>query len=195
MTEPEPGLRKPAPGPLQLVQRFVNTNDREGEGDHLPDPEAARAWLAQEGLLAPGAAVDARGWRRTVELREAIRDLLAAHNGLPHEPRAHERINAAARRARLEPALTEAGRSELRARATGVDAALGAIVAQIHAAVADGRWERLKACERDSCRWAFYDHSKNRGSRWCHMAICGSREKSKRAYRRRRAAGRPGAAA
>ena len=69
--------------------------------------------------------------------------------------------------------------------AGGVDGALGRIVAAIHAGVADGTWERLKACERDVCRWAFYDHSKNRSGHWCSMAVCGQREKNRRAYRRR----------
>ena len=57
--------------------------------------------------------------------------------------------------------------------------------------VAEGTWERLKACERDVCRWAFYDHSKNRSSHWCSMAVCGQREKNRRAYRRRVSAGIP----
>ena len=184
----EPAHREPAPEPLTLVERFVNTNDLEDDDERLRDPGATRAWLVEAGLLDAEATVDEAGWRRTIELREAIRELLAAHNALPHDPGAHARINAAARRARLEPVLTETGRSELHPRATGVDGALGVIVARIHAAAADGSWARLKACERDTCRWAFYDHSKNRAGRWCHMAVCGSKEKSKRAYRRRRAA-------
>ncbi len=69
--------------------------------------------------------------------------------------------------------------------AGGFDGALGAIVAAIHAGVADGTWPRLKACERDVCRWAFYDQSKNRSGHWCSMSVCGQREKNRRAYRRR----------
>ena len=44
----------------------------------------------------------------------------------------------------------------------------------------------MKACERDSCRWVFYDRSKNRSGSWCDPADCGTRERSRRAYRRRR---------
>ena len=66
-----------------------------------------------------------------------------------------------------------------------LDSALGRIVAALHAGIADGTWPRLKACERDTCRWAFYDHSRNRSGHWCSMAVCGSREKNRRAYRRR----------
>jgi len=52
-------------------------------------------------------------------------------------------------------------------------------------AIADGSWARLKVCRSDSCRWAFYDASKNRSGAWCTMAVCGNRNKV-RAYQRRR---------
>ena len=63
---------------------------------------------------------------------------------------------------------------------------LGRIVAALHEAIWAGEFDRLKACERESCRAVFHDRSKNRSGRWCSMAICGAREKSARAYRRRR---------
>jgi predicted RNA-binding Zn ribbon-like protein len=49
----------------------------------------------------------------------------------------------------------------------------------------DGRWDRLKICPADDCRWAFYDRSKNRFRHWCSMAECGVRAKS-RAFRARK---------
>src|ERR671914_22880 len=129
----EPGDRAPAPEPLRVVQRFVNTTDLEDGTDELHSPAALAAWLRAAGLLASGAA-----------------------------PRAgRRRVLAAPFSARLEPA------------AGGVDGALGRIVAVIHAAIADGTWERLKACERDVCRWAFYDRSKNRSGHWCATNVCG----------------------
>jgi predicted RNA-binding Zn ribbon-like protein len=183
----EPGDRAPAPGPLRLVQRFVNTNDLEGGPELLPDAAALGEWLAAAGLLEPPARVTAGEYERALALREALRDLAAANAGLPHDPAAADVINAAARRARLTPMFEGAG-SRLEPSASGVDAALGRIVAALHAAVAEGTWPRLKACERDICRWAFYDHSKNRSSHWCSMAVCGQREKNRRAYARRRQA-------
>jgi predicted RNA-binding Zn ribbon-like protein len=51
----------------------------------------------------------------------------------------------------------------------------------------DQTWERLKVCDRDSCRWAFYDTSRNRAGRWCSMAGCGNHIKMKRAYATRKA--------
>ena len=52
--------------------------------------------------------------------------------------------------------------------------ALGAIAAAAVALTVDGRWDRLKICPADDCRWAFYDRSKNRFRHWCSMAECGS---------------------
>ena len=77
----------------------------------------------------------------------------------------------------------------LRPAEPGVDGFLGGILATLARAMADGSWSRVKSCRNDTCRWLFYDHSRNRSGTWCTMAICGSRMKS-RAYRsRQKAAG------
>ena len=183
---PEPGGRAPAPGPLRLVQRFVNTVDLEDGPDDLATAAGLREWLEAAGLLEPGARVTAAEHGRAIELREAIRRLAEAHEGDVEDHEAAATVNEAAGRAGLHPVLTASG-SRLEPAAGGVDGALGRIVAAIHAAIAEDTWLRLKACERDACRWAFYDHSKNQSSHWCTTAICGAREKNRRAYRRRRA--------
>jgi predicted RNA-binding Zn ribbon-like protein len=181
----EPGDRAPAPGALRLVQQFVNTNDLEGGPDVLPDAPALRTWFAEAGL--GDVAVTDADHTRAIELREAIRGLVSAHAGLDHDAAAGEIVNEAGRRAGLVPVLEDPA-TRFVPTAGGVDGALGHVVAAIHASVAEGTWDRLKACERDVCRWAFYDHSKNRSGHWCSMAVCGQREKNRRAYRRRRAA-------
>ena len=182
----EPGDRAPAPGELRLVQRFVNTNDLEGGPELIPDAAALREWLTTAGLLEPSVPVSLDDYARAIALREAIRALASAHAGLPHDPGAGEVVDEAARRASLRPVLGDSA-TRFEPGATGVDAALGRIVAAIHTAIAEGTWPRLKACERDVCRWAFYDRSKNGSGHWCSMAVCGAREKNRRAYARRRA--------
>ena len=122
-----------------------------------------------------------RSTTRAVALREALRDVLAGDDA------AVEHVNAAGERAGLRPVLRPAAAQRSSPTAGGVDGALGRFVAIVHGAVADGTWAHLKACERERCRWAFYDHSKNHSGRWCDMEVCGAREKSARAYRRRRA--------
>jgi predicted RNA-binding Zn ribbon-like protein len=43
----------------------------------------------------------------------------------------------------------------------------------------------VKEC--DGCGWLYVDRSRNRSRRWCDMATCGSRDKMRRYYGRRRA--------
>ena len=60
------------------------------------------------------------------------------------------------------------------------------LLAETVRAEAKGRWERLKACRNEGCRWVFYDASKNGMGRWCNMQVCGARHKM-RTYRERKA--------
>jgi len=90
----------------------------------------------------------------------------------------------AAARAGLSLRFLPDGSSRLEPEAAGADAVLGGLLATVTGAMAEGTWERLKACRSDACRWAFYDHAKNRSRTWCSMAVCGNRQKA-RAYRQR----------
>jgi predicted RNA-binding Zn ribbon-like protein len=49
---------------------------------------------------------------------------------------------------------------------------------------------RLRACEREECRWLFLDTSKNHTRRWCNMKVCGNRVKAERFRASRKAAAR-----
>ena len=179
-----PGNRAPAPGPLAVVQAFVNTVDREHGPDLLDTVADLEAWLerhvepvrVREADLAPAR-----------ELREALRALLLANNGEPSGDAPRAVLEAAARRARLEATFPPGG-AALAPRADGVDGAVGRIVAAAFAAMLDGSWARLKACPRDVCGWAFYDRSTNVSATWCSMRVCGGRVKAGAYYRRRRAA-------
>jgi predicted RNA-binding Zn ribbon-like protein len=185
---PKPGHRDPAPPALRIVQSFVNTNDVEAGRERLNSPASLHDWLVEHDLLAGDAELSAADLSRATEMREAVRALVTAHNDLPADVQAGTTLlNAEAERAELVPRLDPSGASRLEPRGTGLDGALGQILSAIHAAIADGTWRWMKACERDSCRWAFYDHSKNHSGRWCHPAVCGTRERSRRAYQRRRA--------
>lgn len=182
---PEPGGRLPAPGDLALVQAFVNTRDIEDGLDHLPNAAALTDWLRTHELLEDSERADEQHLRRAHALREAVRNLAAAHNSLSADTAsAAASMNDLGRRGGLAPVFTPSGEVSLRTTGSGVDAALARVVAAVYGAVQDGTWARLKACERGHCRWVFYDGSRNRSGRWCSMAVCGSREKSRRAYRR-----------
>ncbi|MEA2308481.1 MAG: hypothetical protein QOI65_767 [Thermoleophilaceae bacterium] len=72
----------------------------------------------------------------------------------------------------------------LQPAARGLDGLVARLLAIVDRSMADGTWERLKACPNEDCEWAFYDRSRNRSSRWCTMAECGNRAKA-RAFRER----------
>ena len=62
-----------------------------------------------------------------------------------------------------------------------------AVAADAVALLADpARMARLHRCPGRDCGWVFLDMSGRR--RWCSMATCGSREKMRRMYARKRAA-------
>jgi predicted RNA-binding Zn ribbon-like protein len=186
----EPGRRAPAPPALRQVQRFINTNDFERGGEQLSSPSDLGDWLVEERLLDRRVEVTDQQLAHAIELREALRTLVAAHNDvLGDTAAAIAVVNEVAWSTQLRPLLSGDEHSLLEPTAPEIDAALGRIVALVHRAVADRTWLRLKACERDQCRWAFYDYSKNKSGRWCHSSVCGSRVRSRRAYERRRAAG------
>ena len=181
---------QPPPG-LELVMAFENTYDVDAGQDQLATPAQLADWLAGQGLLDGGPAPDEDDLAVVVEFREAVRALLLANNGEPLDPRAPATLNRVGARASLRVGFAGDGRAELTPAAEGVDRALARLLAIISSAMADGTWARLKACREDTCRWAFYDRSRNRSGSWCSMAECGNRAKA-RAYRRReRAASTP----
>lgn len=183
----EPGGRQPAPGALRLVQVFVNTTDLEDGREEFGSPEQLGRWLAAHELLGADAQLGAADLDRAITAREALRALLFANNGGTPDPAAAEVLNRLAARACLRVEFGTAGAARLVPCAPGLDGALGQILASVFSAMAEGTWPRLKACQNDVCRWAFYDASKNHGGAWCSMAICGSRLKA-RAYRQRQRA-------
>jgi predicted RNA-binding Zn ribbon-like protein len=168
----------------ELVRDFVNTVDLEDGVEQLSTPAALAEWLAGRELAASGVRVSADDLRRAVELREALRELLSANNGEPAHVLAAGRVLD---RAALRSGLSVRFDPECRLAPArgGIDGAFGRIVAVVAEAMADGTWERLKACRSKTCRWAFYDRAPNHSRQWCSMRVCGNREKA-RVYRRRR---------
>ncbi|MFF4902155.1 CGNR zinc finger domain-containing protein [Streptomyces sp. NPDC001068] len=159
--------RSPAPGGLTLVEALVNTLDLESGADTLDTPDG-RARLGITEAEVAAARV----------LRESLRATLLAHAGRPpHRPVTPlgELLAGAPLHVAVHPAD---GSAEL------VPADGGPLVSRVAAAVAgalvEGTWTRLKACEADTCHWAYYDRSPAGRGRWCSMQVCGARVKMRR---------------
>ncbi|HEX4035601.1 MAG TPA: CGNR zinc finger domain-containing protein [Solirubrobacteraceae bacterium] len=167
---------KPAPMPLLLVQAFVNTLDVE-QGDDLLSAD----WLVAAGLLDQSAHVGSGELELARAMRESMRQLLESGAG-DLEPLSEV---AAARTARL--LVGKGGALALAPAGDGdVTDALFQLLLIVRAAQEDGTWSRLQVCANDTCRWAFYDRSKNRQGHWCNMAVCGNRLKNRELRARQR---------
>jgi predicted RNA-binding Zn ribbon-like protein len=181
----ESAPEKTAPAPLRLVQRFVNSVDLENGQDELTSSEALGEWLAERDLMDRGDRVTGADLKRAIDVREGLRALLLSNAGLPLDAERVERLDAAVGRAGMRMRFRADADPVLEPEAKGVDGALAMLMAIVVSSVEQGTWARLKACHRDPCFWAFYDHSKNRSGRWCRMEDCGNIEKA-RAFRERR---------
>src|SRR5712692_9904195 len=172
--------RQLAIGVLGLVQAFVNTADLQEGPERLTDPTTLKAWLVAKGLLDGAQPVDETDLKHAIALREAMRGVIGANSGLPVYPVETATLNEAASASRLRMRFGPDGKPRLEPDVTGVVGAMGRLVATLYVAMQDEGWPQLKLCGSPSCRWAFYDRSKNHSSRWCSMTSCGNREKARR---------------
>ena len=135
--------------------------------------------------MSEGFEASEQDFQRAKAVREALRGLTLANNGGPLYPVDVATLNQAAAECALRVRFVAARSARLESEGAEASAALGRILSAVFTAMVDGSWTRLKACRRHSCRWAFYDRSKNHSSTWCSMAVCGNRTKAE-SYRRRR---------
>lgn len=174
-----------APEGLILVQELANTLDVESGRDSLADADGVAAFAQQHGLS--GLGLTERDPAALRELREALRAACLAHTGTDMPPEASAALERRLTRAELVLTVDGTGRAAVRPAAglSGVPAVTALIAAAITPAATDGTWQRLKACTAHDCRWVYYDRSPAGRSRWCTMAVCGSRAKM-RTYRAKR---------
>ncbi|MEU1484243.1 CGNR zinc finger domain-containing protein [Streptomyces sp. NPDC005752] len=166
-----------APGGLALIESLVNTLDVETGADTLGTQEGRAAFGLTEADVAEARI-----------LREALRAVCLTHAGhRPPEGSASPPLDRLLAAAPLRVTVDAAGGAALRpvAEPPGLTARVAAAVAE---GATGGTWARLKACEAEDCRWAYYDRSPAGRRRWCSMSVCGARAKM-RTYRARRDTG------
>ncbi len=166
-----------APGRLELVRLFENTVDLPEGPDQLALPQDAAAWCRRHGLPAISSSPEAERLR---EFREALREVLFANNGEADTATAWERLRPFAESARLGLALDAGPALRLTGLGSNDEAIIASMLAAVHDAIEDGTWSRLRACRKSTCRFAYYDHTKNGSRAWCSMATCGNQAKAQR---------------
>jgi predicted RNA-binding Zn ribbon-like protein len=185
--EPQPRGREPAPGELALVQSFLNTrwDLRRDRRETLDSGAALTAWLSARRLLADDWRLTRSDLARVLAVREGLRAITFSNNGHPLDEDATEAMRRASDAASLRIRIEPGGPRFLVNTDAGLDGAIGALYGIVARAMADGSWQRLKACPGRNCGWVFYDRSRNQSARWCSMEICGAQEKARVYYRRK----------
>jgi predicted RNA-binding Zn ribbon-like protein len=172
----------------ELLVSFVNSVDLEEGVDSIATPEALAAWQGEHLGEAGAGPVPPDRHAGLLGLRESLRALLLANNGVGIAAADLRALRAAAEGSRFRPTVSGDGLVALAPEgdaAARLEARLLLAVERLQAA---GAWPRLKACTADDCRWAFFDTTRNRSRTWCSMDVCGNREKTRR-YRGRHSAG------
>lgn len=177
------------PPAVRLLRDFVNTYEPQVDNESLDTPDALRKWLVAEGLLRPGTRLRPSDLATAVAFRERLRQVLLGHAGHAIDPAALRDLDTVLASVPVRLSLTGGGPRLVSASDTPFNEALAGLVEAIRQSVGHQVWSRLKVCDRDTCRWAYYDASRNQKRRWCSMAGCGNYVKMRRAYaaRRRRA--------
>ena len=180
---------KPAPGDLLLLQAFVNTFEADTGVDLLSEAASANAWLHDSGLVDTRTDLDDSNLARLRAVREVLRNLLESNSGFG-EPSASssDMLNESLKESAVGLRVEAEDQYRVHVEPGGTDP-VGIAVARLLLIMRDaqreGTWERLKACSRRECRWAYYDRSHSKRGRWCDMATCGNRIKNQRLRTRR----------
>jgi len=171
---------------LDLVRDYVNTLDFETGIDTIASPDELATWFSEQGLVDDLVEPTDEEHADALAVREAIRELLLANNGVEADAGAASMTLEEAGRKACLGVRFEDGRPVLAPEGEGAAGAIGRIVATVAELAPTEEWKRLKGCRDEHCRVAFYDQSRNRSRAWCSMEVCGNREKA-RSFRKRHA--------
>lgn len=205
-------LERPSPIPLalkgeRLCLDFTNTKSGRGsshELDHLQTFDDLMDWAEHAGVFAQARcdALRAISSERIAEsqivlqdavgLRETLyRVFMAITEQAPAPEKDVIALNRWIGRSYPHLELTPSpdcfafGWSQSGADLTSV---LWPIIQSAAEVLTQARFDRIKCCPGLNCGWLFLDVTKNGKRRWCDMATCGNREKSRLHYRRGRTA-------
>ena len=169
--------------------------------DRLASADDALDWIGEHGLVHEASAAaerarlvadpgrGAKALARVRQTREALRELADAVTEARAPDAAAVRTVNAALRARPvdELVVTESGMRLSHGHAADpIAEALARLAEPIVEEIAEGRPDRLRVCDNDSCRWVFFDSSRAGRRRWCDMTTCGNRAKAARHRARKR---------
>ena len=180
-------VEEQVPPQIRLVRDFVNTYEPQVDKESLPTSDALRDWLADQGLVPLEAPVDDGDLAAARAVREGFRNVLLSHAGHAPDAGAIAKLRDALAHLPVRLDFDDGDYRLASIRTDPVGQALGQLLDAVRQTGQEGTWPRLKVCARDTCRWAFYDASRNQVRRWCSMAGCGNYVKMRRASAARKA--------
>jgi predicted RNA-binding Zn ribbon-like protein len=198
---------------LDLVNT-VDYTERGLEDERLTDYDRLTRWAEGAGILSPNAAASLRtkAEARPREAEAAYKTALRARAVLGRlfgaiareEPagkavgefnrllgRALEQMRVMPSETRRRPQAMKLGWGDPGER---LDSIVWPVLWSAASLLVSEEAGRIRVCGGPDCGWMYVDRSRNGLRRWCQMATCGTREKSRRRYQRiktpRRARGR-----
>jgi predicted RNA-binding Zn ribbon-like protein len=172
-----------APGRLEVIRLFENTVELPNGPDELDSVDRAAAWCRAHDLPPPSTRSELERLRA---FREALRGVLFANNGEAELAGAWDGVRPFAGSVRLGLSVARPDDLQLEPAPSDGDGAIASLLALIHDSLVNGTWSRLRACRKTTCRFAYYDRTKNGSRAWCSMATCGNQAKAKRRRERER---------
>ena len=169
------------PSELHLVESFLSSQDALSGKDDLLDVATFRRWLRDHGRHVE--PVTERDLDQAQRLRAALRSMAVAH----HDREVVEKLTPLRQELEMIPVrltVNDEGALEVRPAGSGVSGLFGELVVSVLEAEAADQWIRVKVCPVEDCQVAYYDRSKNQSRRWCSMAVCGNRAKTRTYYKR-----------
>jgi predicted RNA-binding Zn ribbon-like protein len=179
---------------------FANTLDwrtSDAPVELIPDYGSLLRWSERRGTLPRGAARRLGRAHRPASLRAAMDDAYAlrseiwaiadaARSGAGAQLGTINRLLASV--PPQAPLVRDGSRYVHDLVGRDIREPLWPILWSLTSLLASDDVDRIGVCSATGCGWFFVDESPNRTRRWCSSAVCGNRERARRAYAKRQRA-------
>lgn len=181
-------------GPRELVNSYADLLDFSRQAGLLDSAQAAALAAREESAKAQSAKA-AGVLRAARELREGLAGLFYTALDEPRQPPSLDlkTLQRHFLRADGHRELVWSGDGDEAPRAqwqwgsfaSELELPVWAIAQSAASLLTSSAMEHVRMCGVETCRWLFYDTSKNHSRRWCDMKLCGNRMKARRFQQRR----------